>query len=249
VSFREYAKPIDPDAAIATFDRKAAVPKDWLPFFEKLTLPRDQGVDLAFLLRHALQDLKQQQLPLEKRKHWVARLKTLARLTGNLRYEVRRAKADLEEALPLSARLASVRLMRRSAMEKAIGGPLPVWIGDQDLDALSGLDEDALAIKFGVTFFEYGVSEMDEPLQAWLLADRLNRGGRPTLVARDYLLIRLAFFWEKVRGARPSARAEFGEFCAEVFRFLELDDAGIERAVDRVTERYRAMTAGRDGDV
>lgn len=248
-SDREYAQPIDPDAAIATFDRKAAAPKDWLPFFEKLTLSRDQGVDLAFVLRQSLQDLKQRDPPPEQRKHRVARLKTLGRHTRSLRNEVHRAKADLEAALPWSAKLALVRLMRRSAMEKAIGGPLPVWVGDQDLDAVSELNEDALAIKFGVTLLEHWIEALDEPLQAWLLADRLNRGGRPTLVARDYLLIRLAFFWEKVRGARPAARGEFRKFCTEVFRFLELDDAGIERAVDRVTERYRAMTAERDGNV
>jgi hypothetical protein len=248
-SDREYAKPIDPEAAIATFDRKAAAPKDWLPFFEELKLSRGQGVHLAFKLRQWLQDLKQRELPPEKRKHLVARLKTLGRLTRNVRDEVRRAKGDLEEALPWSVRLGLVRLMRRSAMEKAIGGPLPVWVGDQDLDALSELNEDALAIKFGVPFLEHWIEAVDEPLQAWLLADRLNRGGRPTLVARDYLLIRLAFFWEKLRRARPAPKGAFLSFCFTVFRFLELDEAGLDRAVGRVAERFRAMRAKSDGDV
>jgi hypothetical protein len=248
-SDREYAKPIDPGAAIATFDRKAAAPKDWLLFFKDLKLTRDQGVDLVFVLRQSLQDLKQGTADSEGRKHMVARLKTLGRLIGNLRNEVRRAEADLEDALPWSVRVSLVRLMRRSAMEKAINGPLPVWIGDQDLDALSELDEDALAIKFGVTFLEYCVSELDEPLQPWLLADRLNRGGHPALVARDYLLLRLAFFWEKVQRTPPTAGGAFRKFCVGVFRFLELDEAGIESAVGRTAERFRAMRAERDGNV
>jgi hypothetical protein len=247
---REYAKPIDPDVAITTFDRKAASPKDWLPFFKELELSRDQGVDLAFRLRQWLQDLKQRELPTEQREHLVARVKRLGRLIRNVRDEVRRAKVDLEEALPHSVRLGLVRLMRRSAMEKAIGRSLPVWISDKDdLGALGELNEEALAIRFGVTLLEHCVSEVDEPLQAWLLADRLNRGGRATLVARDYLLLRLAFFWDTVRGTPPTPRGAFRKFCIDVFRFVELDDAGLERAVDRVVERHRVMRAKKDADV
>jgi hypothetical protein len=235
------AKPIDPSAAISLLEGKT--PKDWAKLSAEVGLTAEQSREMALILRHLLHDMRDRAgntTARETRAHLIARLKTLARHTHALDYEVRRAKADLETALPWSVRYAVTRLIRRSAMEAAAGGALPVWMAGQDVDSLSEINEEALAITCGVAFLAHIVAAIDEPLQEWIEINGLNRGGKPANEERLRLLVRLARFFEQVRGRRPTGttRGDFKKFCSSVFQFLDLDETGLEEAIDEIVAAY-----------
>jgi hypothetical protein len=222
-------------------------------------LVRDQKFDalqehqLGLVLYHVDEDLKEQQKRLEGRKprsELVRRLKRIAKILGDLEYEMGRW-GKLNDFLPADTREEIGVLMSFSAMETALKTEIQTPELRSEIESLLSecpdfrmvqVEDRLLArrqgrgLDCGGELFAHMIERVNQPIKTWFELDRRNRGGRPRKnFARDLLLYRLAESASGIIGrkATTTARGRFVRLCHAVTIACGLDDRGIERAVEK----------------
>jgi len=104
------------------------------------------------------------------------------------------------------------------------------------LEARYASERQTLGIKHGHTILNHYINSLWEPLKKWVELNKLNKGGRPPKLARNYLIDQLAERAPELIGepAAVSTTGEFVEFCAKVLSACRLSTQGVEKAVASV---------------
>jgi len=242
----------------ATF--QLPTPDAWAVLVRGLQLTPQQKHDLDLALRHVDADLKTFRAKFAGRKprpELVRRLKRMATIMGHLEDEIHRSRQTMADFLPLDTLEAIGRLMSFSAMEAALAKELPNHSLKEKIEDLVATDPDiriarieqsieyerqrqALGLEQGPELFAYLINQINKPIKTWLELDRRNRGGRPSNLVRDCLLIQLAKAAPAILGSRATATAKgkFARLCAAVFSACEVDTEGLEKAIERILKKY-----------
>jgi CRISPR/Cas system-associated endoribonuclease Cas2 len=232
-------------------------PDDFDEIVSESGLNDEQANELSLTIRHIAEDLETFEKQFEGRKpraELVPRLKRLAKILGELEDEIRRASSTMSDFLPFDTLEEIGLLMSYSALEAALDCKLIsrklrpeieriLEEGDElriaEIESRFDYERRTLGLEKGPRLLAYLIRRINRPIKTWVELDRLNRGGRPSNMVRDYVLIRLAQACRRILGKRPTATASgsFVRLCVGVFNACGLDDEGIEKAVDRILTR------------
>jgi hypothetical protein len=188
----------------------------------------------------------------------------MAKVVGDLEYEIHRWKETMTDFLPLDTLEAMGLLMSYSAMEAAlkrnidsrdVKGEVELLAADGHEVRIAEIEElfeyrrqrEALGLKHGPELLAHLVERIYGPIKTWIELDRRNPGGRPSNMVRDYLLRRLAETAPRIIRSRATAtaRGKFVRLCAAVFRACGVSNRGIEKAVERTLAKQRRSRRSR----
>jgi hypothetical protein len=166
---------------------------------------------------------------------------------GGVKEAVKRLAADAS-----AARIAEIEAAQGGGVEEAVK---PLVAGSSDvriaeIEARFDYQRKALGLKHGPELLAHLVDRITRPIQVWLELDRRNRGGRPSDLVRDYVLIRLLEAAPEVLGSRATATAggKFVRLCTGVFNVCGLSTDGLEKAVERILKQRRTKASPKRDD-
>jgi hypothetical protein len=245
-----------------SFRFKLPSPKGQAEIIRDLRLSTTQANELDVALRHISADLCDAQevtRRLGTRKDRVARLTRIKKALFALEEELARSGTKLREVIPSASLEALGRASSYTAMEKAVGGPLPtrglaqVLAEDNftrvaEIEGFFDFERGAIGLKYGPALLAHLLASINEPIRAWFLLNGPNRGGRPSNPERQHVIGTLAEASRNILGRRATATAggRFQRLCAAVFDRCGLDSTGLTEAVERVlTKRQGRAKAPR----
>lgn len=200
-----------------------------------------RGRPTAAERKSALDDLKD----LEKALRTATRLLS-ARADPTKRAVGRLLATELARSLTDDAfRLAGLPVIAPSSREREISR---ARAREPELDIAEGLrrQREAFARQSGAVLAAL-LGRCLALIAAQLAVERQNRGGRPSVALREYVLVRLAFVFDEVFGVPPTPgeTSTFVKLATDVLQLFELETAGIEAAARRVLGKLRPQRRSR----
>jgi len=232
-------------------------PETWKDLVCDLKLNESQANELRITIGHVILDLRSHRARRAERPELVVRLKRLEKAFERLQSEMNRSAHLMDKFLPLQMLERIGNSSTFSAMGEALGkdvspkdadSVIRQMVSQEDkitmsrLEARYASERQTLGIKHGHSILNHYIKSLWEPLKKWVEADKLNKGGRPPEVARNYLIDQLAERAPELIGrpATVSTTGEFVEFCAKVLSACRLSTEGVEKAVASVVGQKRA---------
>ena len=226
-------------------------PESWINLVRDLKLNEQQANELRIVIWHVILDLKLYRARQAERAELVVRLKRLEKAFERLQSEMNRSAHLMDKFLPLQMLEHIGNSSTFAAMGEALGKDVSpkdadgvirqmvsqkVKITMSRLEARYASERQTLGIKHGHTILNHYINSLWEPLKKWVELNKLNKGGRPPKLARNYLIDQLAERAPELIGrpATVSTTGEFVEFCAKVLSACRLSTQGVEKAVASV---------------
>ena len=223
-----------------------------------LDLTEIQMRTLVVTLKHAEIDLKalNSALPDRDCTYLISKLGRLTRLFANLRQEVARSQKQMHHYLPRKSLEAiglsvSERMVANLLTEKynlrGLVAPMPSQRRQyESAKALYQLDPAAFGLEHGSQLLKHLLDAIGTPLDDWIACNNLNKGGRPTDLARTLVILRLAQGAMEIIGRKATATAggRFICLCREVLPACGLKTVGLEKMVERTLKRQKRRKAG-----
>jgi hypothetical protein len=235
-------------------------PEAWKNLVRDLKLNDDQSYWLRITVGDIIAELKShekaksEKLP---RPILVERLKLMEKAFSRLQCEMDRSADLMSDFLPFDMLERIGDFLTFTAMGDALGEDVfpkntPIFVGKmlakKEQITLRALEDyhspqrRALGLKNGHTILKHFFESIYAPLKHWVELDRLNKGGRPSNIARRYLIWRLADAAPNIIGksAPVSTSGKFVALCSQVLPACGLSAKGIEKAVASIVGQKRA---------
>jgi hypothetical protein len=229
----------------------------WKDLVRDLRLNASQANELGITIRHAILDLESHRARQAERPELVVRLKRLEKAFERLLSEVNGSAHLMGKFLPrqmlehigISSTFAAMReALGKDVSPEDADGVIRQMVSRGDkitmlqLETRYAPERQALGLQHGHKILKHYINSLWAPLKNWVEADKLNKGGRPSEVARNYLIDQLAEEALELIGrpASISTSGKFVEFCAKVLPACGLSAKGIEKAVASVVRQKRA---------
>jgi hypothetical protein len=159
-------------------------------------------------------------------------------------------QGGVKEAVMRLADRSDVRIAEIEAEQEGLEETLKRLTADgsdvriAEIEARFDYQRKTLGLKHAPELLAHLVDRIYRPIQVWLDLDRLNRGGRPSDVVRDYVLIRLIEAAPEVLGSRATGTADgkFVRLCTGVFNACGLNTEGLEKAIERILKQRSAKS-------
>ena len=226
---------------------------------KELRFSAEQTNNLQLAVRQAHADLECHEKTLSARPpraDLVRRIQRLDKAFSDLNDECKRQARYFEHILPIELRAESGRMLNFSSIERAAGAdvvPRPIQRsiresvekGElttiQEIEQASAMTREMLGLKHPSVLLPDLIERLHRPLREWVAFNRLNAGGRPEDLTRNYLIARLADSAPEIIG-RKAAASQTGPFvrlCAAVLDACGLDVSGLDKAIPRVLQKTR----------
>jgi len=87
------------------------------------------------------------------------------------------------------------------------------------------------------------IDQVYMPLEKWVALDKLNKGGRPPKLYRQFMIQKLAerSSWIVGRQATTTPKGKFAELCIAVLPACGFDSEGIEKAIEGVLGKMKGL--------
>ena len=232
-------------------------PETWKDLVRDLKLNESQANELRITIQQVILDLRSHRARQAERPELVVRLKRLEKAFERLQSEMNRSTHLMDKFLPhqmlerignSSTFAAMGEALSKDVSPKDADGVIRQMVSRQDqitmlhLEARYALERRTLGLKHGHVILKHYITSLWGLLKNWVEADKLNKGGRPPEVARNYLIDQLAGRALELIGrpATVSTTGEFVEFCTKVLSACRLSTEGVEKAVASVVGQKRA---------
>jgi hypothetical protein len=196
----------------------------------------------------------------EARPQLVRRLKLVETAFNRLDLELQRQAHHLADLLPHSLLSYIGSAVSMSEINSIMGSDMtPTYVDTQiarkakgkivstlEMDAISVGAREAIAMKHGDVILPELIARLHKPLLDWVELDRQNKGGRPEILARTYLILTLAENAPSILGkeARKSETGPFARLCAAVLPLCGIDPTGIEKVIPRILTKQQTSRLG-----
>ena len=110
---------------------------------------------------------------------------------------------------------------------------------ERALDHLTQNVRPSVAVQIGPKLITYLIEILKNPVEENLKIEGSQKGGRPALLYRNYLIQELVPLFENIheRPATATKRGPFAKFCSCVLEATGMDSTGVDGAVARVLKR------------
>jgi hypothetical protein len=229
----------------------------WIGLVHNLKLKPDQTCVLQEIIRGAVDQLarfEETRMPKKLRALLTKRLEQLERAFKPLLAEVNRSPDLLIQFLPSDLLEHIGNLLTFTAIGDALGqkvfpsnaGIIKLRAKKEEL-TVAALEEchasqrRSLGLKNGDVILKYLIQSLYSPLANWVKLNKLNKGGRPADLSRQYLIWRLAEAAPEIIG-KPAPIARSGAFvdlCEQVMLACGLSGRGIEWLAEEIVGKMR----------
>jgi hypothetical protein len=109
----------------------------------------------------------------------------------------------------------------------------------EDLEAYYCNERVVLGYQHGGEILKHLIDVVHADLKSWVERDRLNKGGRPASIFRQYIIQRLAERAPLIIGKRATttAKGRFAELCLAVLPACGFHSEGMEKAIEAVLRK------------
>jgi hypothetical protein len=228
----------------------------WKYLVRDLKLTEQQANELGIAIQHVILDLEPYVAHQAEKPELVARLKSLETAFRRLQLELNRSVHRMDKFLPDKMLEAIGKSLTFTAMTQALGTDVFPAKTDNDirrlisgrmtismahLEARYAPQRETLGLKYGHLILKHHIESLWAPLKNWVEQDKLNKGGRPPDVVRNFLIDRLAEVSPSIIGkaASISTSGKFVELCLRVLPACGLSSDGVEKTVVSVVRKRR----------
>ena len=230
------------------------VSDEWKNIVRDLKLTKVQENELDVTIRHVMADIKKYQAIKRKaipRHLQVAALKRLEKALGRVQSEMAGSENLMQHFLSNNTLEFIGKSFTFTAIQKAVTKGIYTIYVDDDIQnriernssmTITDLEESYrnervfLGYKYGAEILKHFIDVIHADLKSWVELDKLNTGGRPPDIYRQYMIQRLAARspWIIGKEATTTAKGKFEKLCVAILNGCGFSSRGIEKAIAAV---------------